>query len=162
MALNCSWLRATALAVPLAALALSAQAAENVVRVVTDYKNLRMYFDPKVITIQPGDTVTWRNMIMEQHNVLTFPDGFPQGAQGFVSPDLTEKGQTWSHTFTVVGSYEYHCLPHLPMGMRGVVIVGRPSREEEFHRPNREEVAAYRDRLLEYFEEGEYEYKTRH
>lgn len=140
---------------------LPALAAEHTVRVISDYKNLRMYFKPKRLTIAPGDTVTWVNEVKEAHNVLSFPDGFPDGAEGFISPDLTEAGQTWSHTFTAIGSYEYHCLPHLPMGMRGVVIVGRPSTDDEFHRPSKEEVAAYRDRLLEYFDEDEYQYKVR-
>lgn len=158
-----AWLAMAALAVamPLAATSCEASAEEHIVRVVSDYKNLRMYFQPKSITIEPGDTVTWHNEVKEDHNVLTFPDGYPQGADGFKSPDLKERGQRWSHTFTVIGTYEYHCLPHLPMGMRGVVIVGRPSRADEFHRPSRDEVAAYRDRLLEYFDEDEYQYKLR-
>lgn len=138
-----------------------AQAAEHLVRIVSDYKNLRMYFSPKTLVVASGDTVTWRNEAKEEHNALTFPDGYPEGAEGFISPDFTEAGQTWSHSFTVEGSYEYHCLPHLPMGMRGVIIVGRPSSEDEYHRPSREEVAAYRDRLLEYFDEDEYQYKVR-
>jgi len=153
----------TALLVALAALAApaAAQAEEHRVRVVSDYVNLRMYFAPKLLRIKAGDTVTWVNEAQEQHNMLSFPDGYPEGAEGFLSPDLTQQGQTWSRRFTAPGTYEYHCLPHLPMGMRGAVIVDRPSEDDEFHRPSKEEVAAYRNRLLEYFDEDEYQYKTR-
>ena len=138
-----------------------AVAEEHIVRVISDYKNLRMYFSPKMITIQPGDTVTWVNEVDEHHNVLSFPDGFPKGAERFISDDLTKADQSWSMTYTVPGTYQYHCLPHLPMGMQGLVIVGRPSTDGEFHEPSAAEVKEYRTRLLEYFDEDEYKYKDR-
>jgi plastocyanin len=136
-------------------------AAEHIVRVISDYDNLRMYFKPKLLTIAPGDKVTWINEADEFHNMLTYPDGYPKGAKSFVSVNLTKTGQTWSHVFTVPGTYEYHCLPHLPMGMHGMVIAGAPSKEHEFHQPTKQEVAVYRNRLLEFFDEDEYKFKDR-
>ena len=149
--------------IPLAAVVGSGQAhaEEHVIRVVSDYENLRMYFSPKLLQIKSGDTVTWVNEAKEHHNMLSCPDGYPEGAQGFLSEDLTEQGQTWSHVFTVPGTYEYHCLPHLPMGMRGGIVVDRPSEDSEFHQPTKQEVADYRNRLLEYFDEDEYQYTSR-
>ncbi len=154
--------RSALIGIAMAFLALpSAQAAEHVVQVVSDYENLRMYFSPKTLTIAKGDTVTWVNNAKELHNIVSYPDGFPQGAVALASPDLVNKGQKWSYKFTKSGSYEYHCLPHLPMGMHGVVIVDRPSKDAEFHQPSKQEVAVYRNRLLEYFDEDEYQYKDR-
>jgi pseudoazurin len=132
-----------------------AESRNYVVNVVTDYAGGRMYFEPKVLHINPGDTVTWINKIAEEHNVITFPDGYPKGASSFHSPLFEKAGDQWSATFTVEGTYEYHCLPHLPMGMHGMVIVGEPSAQADFHVPSAAEVAEYRNRMLEWFEDEE-------
>src|SRR5262249_43151196 len=119
--------------IPLALLALSdgasrAAGSHNyVVNVMSDEAAGRMYFEPKVLVINPGDTVTWINSGEEEHDIITFPDGYPQGADAFQSPLFKHAGEQWSHVFTTAGTYEYHCLPHLPMGMHGMIIVGRPS-----------------------------------
>ena len=42
---------------------------EHIVRVVSDYDNLRMSFKPKTLFIKPGDTVTWVNEAAEDHNI---------------------------------------------------------------------------------------------
>lgn len=133
-------------------------AGEHIVRIISDYENLRMYYDPKLIIINEGDTVTWINEKKEDHNIMSFPDGFPKSASPFKSPDLTAAGEKWSKTFNVSGTYEYHCLPHIPMGMHGTIIVGAPSANDDFHQPTSEELAAYRGMLLEYFDEEEYPY----
>lgn len=130
---------------------------EHIVTVVSDLDNFRMYFKPKQLQINPGDTVTWVNEIAIDHNVLTYPDGFPAGATGFESPFISEAGESWSHTFEQEGTYQYHCLPHLIMGMHGTVIVGTPSSDEDFHKPSADEVAAYRNKLLEYFDQDDIE-----
>lgn len=99
-----------------AALLLSGQfaAAENhVVKAsVTNY-------EPMVLFVQPGDTVTWANM--GGHNVETIPGMVPEGAEGF-SSKLGEEGYTV--TFDVEGAYVYKCLPHVSTGMVGTVVVG--------------------------------------
>jgi len=134
-----------------------ASAADHVVRIVSDYENLRMIFEPKYLEIEPGDRVTWINEANEEHNVITFPDGFPQGAKAFQSPIMTKAGEQWSHDFEIVGTYDYHCLPHLPMGMHGTIIVDRPSQNNEFHQPSAAEVKAYRTLMLEWFDEDDIE-----
>ena len=133
----------------------AADGRNHVVNVVTDYAGGRMYFEPKVLHVNPGDTVTWVNKIAEEHNVITFPDGYPRGAANFHSPLFEKAGDEWSATFTVEGTYEYHCLPHLPMGMHGTIVVGTPSGQADFHVPSAAEVAEYRDRMLEWFEDEE-------
>ena len=135
----------------------SEEPAHHVVEVVTDADNLRMYFNPKILLIEPGDTVTWKNLFKEDHNVVTYPDGFPKGSEGLNSPFFKESGDSWSHTFAVEGTYDYHCIPHILLGMHGSIVVGKPSKDTDYHIPNRDEVAAYRNRLIEYFDNVEME-----
>ena len=126
---------------------------EHVVRVISDLDAFRMYFEPSRLVINPGDTVVWLNEEAIDHNVMTYPDGFPVGAKAFESPFMAEKGQRWSHTFTQEGIYDYHCLPHLIMGMHGTIIVGNPAPDAPSHVPSAAEVSAYRDKMLEYFDQ---------
>jgi len=124
----------------------------HLVNVMSDEAAGRMYFEPKVLLINPGDTVTWVNRGDEEHDIITFPDGYPEGADAFQSPLFEHAGEQWSHLFAKEGTYEYHCLPHLPMGMHGMIIVGRPSGQGEFHVPSSPEVVAYRNQMLKWFD----------
>jgi len=132
-------------------------AEEHVVRIVSDYDNLRMTFDPKHLVIKLGDTVTWTNEANEEHNVISYPDGFPKGARPLRSQVMTTEGERWSYKFDIAGTYEYHCIPHLPMGMRGSIIVDRPSLNEEIHVPDLKEIREYRALLLKWFDEDDFE-----
>jgi len=127
----------------------------HVVNVISDEAAGRMYFDPKVLYVDPGDTVTWINRGDEEHDIITFPDGYPEGTAAFQSPLFERAGEQWSHTFAKEGTYEYHCLPHLPMGMHGMIIVGKPSGQSGFHVPSSAEIAAYRREMMKWFEDGE-------
>jgi plastocyanin len=71
-------------------------------------------FSPSTITINQGDTITWTNMDSSTHTVTS--DSGSELASGNI-PD----GQTFSHTFNTVGTFDYHCSIH-PM-MKGEVIV---------------------------------------
>jgi plastocyanin len=133
----------------------------HVVEVVSDYDNLRMAFRPKRIVVQPGDTVTWVNLAEEEHNIFSYPDGYPQGGKPMLSPYMQKKDEKWSHTFTAKGTYEYHCIPHLPMGMHGKVVVGRPSENGEFHEPDATQMKQYAAKLREYFDDEDFKYKPR-
>lgn len=139
-----------------ASVSISAHAEDHIVEVITDVENGTTSFKPKFLRIAKGDTVTWVNKMDDFHNVITYPDGFPVGATGFESPYLEEKGDSFSFTFEHAGTYQYHCIPHIMMGMRGVVTVGRPTPPNQFHKPTREEVMAYRDKLLEFFDSEEF------
>ena len=59
------------------------------------------------------------------------------------------------------GTYEYHCIPHLPMGMHGKVIVGQASKNDEFHVPTAKEMRKYTAMLRENFDDDEFKYKPR-
>ncbi len=89
-------------------------------------------YDPKVIQVTPGTTVTWVNedvfMYMAGefsgvHNVVTV--GEPP--ERVVSP-LLAHGERFSHTFQEEGTYDYICTPH-PY-MEGRVIVREESLPE--------------------------------
>ncbi len=88
-------------------------------------------FDPKTITIAPGQTVEWRNTsVLSWHTATCDPKlakhaasvSLPAGAQPFNS-GAVKAGQTYSHTFTTPGTYHYFCIPHESMGMVGDVVV---------------------------------------
>ena len=134
---------------------------EHIVNVISDYDNLRMYFKPKMLMVNLGDTVTWVNQAEEDHNVLSYPDGFRKGASPMKSPYLAKKDEKWSFTFKAKGSYQYHCIPHLPMGMHGTVVVSEYSKDEDFHVPTAAELASYRDHLRQYFDSDDFQYKSR-
>ncbi len=84
------------------------------------------YFEPDSLTIQPGDTVIFLNSQDDMHNVMF--DVVPKAVDAMImGPDQTKKGSTWSYTFTVAGSYHFHCHPHEALGMKGSLIVGHAS-----------------------------------
>lgn len=76
-------------------------------------------FVPETIQIPVGGTVTWRG-VSGDHTVT--PDDPDQAGvwQGFG----LGQGQERSHTFDTPGAYEYHCIPHQAVGMRGTIVVG--------------------------------------
>lgn len=135
-----------------------AQPKEHFVVLVSDYEKVHMYFDPKLVVVDVGDTVTWINKQAETHTITLYPDGYPEGAENFRSPEFNESGQSWSYTFNTPGTYEYHCEPHVLLGMHGSVIVGEPSGPRDFHVPTAEELRIYRSRMLELFDESDVGY----
>lgn len=87
-------------------------------------------FMPDVVNISVGDTVTWTNPAFVTHTVSFDPAlaatasnvALPAGVAPFGSGDI-EEDQSYSHTFTVKGTYKYVCKYHEAMGMVGTVIV---------------------------------------
>ena len=73
------------------------------------------FFDPALLTVKAGTTVTWRNVGQQTHDVNA-RDG------SFHSP-LLGPGGTFSYTFTTPGRYRYFCVPHEGDGMIGEVDV---------------------------------------
>ena len=96
-----------------------------------DYK-----FLPASLTIKAGDIVVFKSVSGGLHNVEFNPDSIPAGAadilnanipnrQGNLSSELVDAGQSITISFAGVptGDYHYHCLPHLAMGMKGMIKV---------------------------------------
>lgn len=78
----------------------------------------RQVFVPRIIRVQPGDTVTWLPTD-RGHNSAIIEGMVPEG------------GETWegrineevSVTLNTPGFYGYQCTPHASVGMVGLVIV---------------------------------------
>ncbi|MFA7276671.1 MAG: copper-binding protein [Pseudobdellovibrionaceae bacterium] len=88
------------------------------------------YFDPSNLTIQPGDTVTFLNVQDEMHDVMFVE--VPKGVDEMIMSPMHEKeGDKFSYTFTIPGTYKFHCHPHEKLGMKGTLIVGSPSKKGE-------------------------------
>ena len=80
-----------------------------------------MTFNPSSININVGDTVTWNNT-GGFHNVNGTILTYPNNPEGF--GNNLGSGWTFTHIFTIPGTYNYQCDPHLP-GMIGVVNVSQ-------------------------------------
>jgi len=105
------------------------------VKMIGDAKGYR--FDPANITIKQGDGVKFINVSGGPHNVAFDPASIPAGAepqlnanmpntQGELnSPLLTQPNETYTVSFANVkpGTYNFHCTPHLAMGMKGQITV---------------------------------------
>lgn len=72
-------------------------------------------FNPSLITVSVGTTVTWTNLDSVVHTVTS-----TGGPVSFDSGNLSQ-GQTWQFTFAQAGTYTYRCTPH--SYMTGTVIV---------------------------------------
>jgi plastocyanin len=87
-------------------------------------------FVPASVTIKAGDTVKWTNPGVITHTVTFDPAqaatasnvALPAGVAPFGSENM-EEDATFSHTFTVKGTYKYICKMHEAMGMVGTVVV---------------------------------------
>ncbi len=67
-----------------------------------------------VTKIKKGDTVVWTNKDTAGHTVTS-----DSGSE--LSSPLLVKGQSYSHTFNEVGTFNYHCSVH--PGMKAKIIV---------------------------------------
>ena len=106
-------------------------AAKYTIKEVTDYNAKKQnFFSPDKLTIQPGDTVTFENVQDEPHQVMFV--SVPKGVDEMImSPMQEKKGDKFTYTFTVPGTYKYHCHPHEALGMDGIIIVGKASKAGE-------------------------------
>jgi LPXTG-motif cell wall-anchored protein len=74
-------------------------------------------FSPKSITVDVGDTVTWRNNDDVAHSATAEDGSFDTGTFG--------NGRSRSETFDTAGTFQYICTPH-PF-MKGTVEVNAAS-----------------------------------
>lgn len=94
----------------------------------------QLQFEPPAVTVAVGETVTWINESAMAHTATddpaknpvaqTYPEyaQLPDGAAPWDS-GLLQEGQSFSYTFTVPGTYDYFCIPHVLSGMRGTITV---------------------------------------
>ena len=70
-------------------------------------------FNPSSLTIRSGVKITWAQEDSVRHTIVS-------DTALFESPELA-KGETFSFTFTQLGTYTYHCSLH--PSMIGTIIV---------------------------------------
>lgn len=78
-----------------------------------------MVFEPALLHIAPGDTVTFVPTD-RGHNATSMEAMIPAGAGGWDGAI----SEPVSVTFVVEGTYGYICEPHYGLGMVGLVLVG--------------------------------------
>ena len=106
------------------------------VKMIGDAKGYR--FEPANITVKQGDGIKFINVVGGPHNVAFDPATIPADAKPQLDANMgTDKmGELSSNmkmnpneAITVSfgnikpGQYPYHCVPHLAMGMKGVITV---------------------------------------
>ncbi len=112
--------------------------ATEVEAAVTVEMNDEFVFDPEKVTVNAGETVTWRGVGNYPHTVTADPDKandadhvrLPEGATAFDSGRI-QPGETFSYIFDVPGMYRYFCIPHESAGMIGEVEVKANSGTEK-------------------------------
>jgi nitrite reductase (NO-forming) len=70
-------------------------------------------YSANVLEVKVGDTVTWTNDDTMAHTVASADTKFDSG--------FLNSGQTWTHTFTEPGEFNYACTPHPWMQARVIV-----------------------------------------
>ena len=78
------------------------------------------YFDPLILNVPVGATVTWKNLDSTLHTVTSGSAESGKPGTIFDSSYLTG-GKTFQHTFSSAGTFDYFCTLH-PY-MKGQVIV---------------------------------------
>ena len=133
-----------------ALLASAAHAAEHEIKMLDiGSDKATMVFEPAVLKIAPGDTVTFIPT-NKGHNVES--KIVPEGAEAFKS-ELDEK---YSVKLEKEGVYVYVCPPHSMMNMAGVIQVGEATNIEAVQKalPKLERRAmSNKGRLTKYVEE---------
>ncbi|MCW9708772.1 cupredoxin domain-containing protein [Fodinibius salsisoli] len=89
-----------------------------------------MKFNPDTVIIKNGQTVQWKNSSLLAHSVTGDPSQatikgsatLPKGADSFDS-GMMDPDQTYQHTFSLPGTYQYFCIPHEGAKMYGWIIV---------------------------------------
>jgi plastocyanin len=94
-------------------------------------------FDPSDVTIKPGDGVKFIMISGGPHNVAFDPAQIPTDAKTQLSANMQQQVSELSspmmmnpnETYTISfgkmppGKYDFHCTPHLAMGMKGTITV---------------------------------------
>ena|SRR5919198_515262 len=94
-------------------------------------------FDPADVTIKTGDGVKFIMVSGGPHNVAFDPSQIPASAKAQLSANMQQQvselsspmmmnpNETYTISFANMppGKYDYHCTPHLAMGMKGTITV---------------------------------------
>jgi len=80
---------------------------------VVEVKMTNLGFEPDVLTIKVGTTVTWTNTDAAPHSATS--------DTGLFDSSFLTKGKSFSFTFEEAGTYPYHCDYH--MSTKGTIEV---------------------------------------
>ncbi len=79
-------------------------------------------FEPPILQVKPGDSVTWTNNYKQPHMVSTFRKVKGASVQdGVLDSPMMKTGESFSYRFDKAGTFEYFCPIHV--FMIGKVIV---------------------------------------
>ena len=78
-------------------------------------------YTERAIVVSPGTDVTWKNVGLNRHNVVS---SAPGAFENIALEDLDDGGSA-SRTFSDPGDYAYYCSVHgsISNGQRGWVVV---------------------------------------
>lgn len=97
-------------------------AAEHDIAMLNKGETGIMVFEPAFLEVARGDTVHFR-AVDKGHNAASIDGMVPEGGvtwKGGLNKDVTV-------TLEVEGVYGVRCVPHYPMGMVALIVVGDPS-----------------------------------
>jgi amicyanin len=79
-------------------------------------------FEPPILQVNAGDTVTWANNYKQPHMISTFKKVKGANVQdGVLDSPMLKTGESFSYRFEKPGTYEYFCPIHV--FMLGKVVV---------------------------------------
>ncbi|MFQ5476128.1 MAG: plastocyanin/azurin family copper-binding protein [Nitrosopumilus sp.] len=70
----------------------------------------QIYYDPEVVDVAVGGTVSWNNADSTVHTVTSGKP--PADADGVFDSEMMAAGASFEFTFTEAGSYDYYCTFH--------------------------------------------------
>ncbi len=89
-----------------------------------------LVFDPKVVTVKPGDTIKWEVGNLPPHNVVFDVSKIPTQDKALADSLSHKKLEGAGGSFELIipadapaGDYSYFCLPHRGAGMVGKVVI---------------------------------------
>jgi plastocyanin len=98
------------------------------IRMRSDARGARVWFDPVGVLVPPGATVRWLlegnvHSATAYHPANGYALRIPSGAPSWDSGLLTEPGQAFAVRLDAPGVYDYFCIPHEVAGMVGRIVV---------------------------------------
>ncbi len=124
-------------------------AADHTIKMLSSSNGQMMVFEPAVLKIKAGDTVTWK-ATNPGHNTASIKEMSPDQSlewNGKINEEL-------KITFTKEGVYGYKCTPHYILGMVGIIAVGdnmgNLSTASEFAIAEEKKFATNKDRFSKY------------
>ncbi|HET9332054.1 MAG TPA: plastocyanin/azurin family copper-binding protein [Gemmatimonadota bacterium] len=107
------------------------------IRMRSDDRGARVWFDPVGVRVPPGATIRWLldanvHSATAYHPANGYAPRIPPDAPPWDSGLMTVPGQAFAVQLDVPGMYDYFCAPHELAGMAGrIVVAARGTRASE-------------------------------